>query len=192
MKETNHLILLACVVFALHILNILLNQVNMDIWTRTAWKQLIQKYECDLSKQWVQHTAKQVWLISVVIVFQKPFPAYLSSMSVTQLICPLSSFSSVRLTQACLSVRSQDSSRCTATVRLWASGTCTVHLVTDIIEICATHIQRHINTTIDKIKGVTLCWKVLRIQGHTCMFHFNIGGDTYVIGGSGGPSLRSF
>lgn len=48
---------------------------------------------------------------------------------------------SVCLTQACLSVWSQDSSRCTATVRLRTPVTCAVHLITDIIEIYATHTK---------------------------------------------------
>lgn len=54
-----------------------------------------------------------------------------------QLICPDSSSVPAGLTQACLSVWTQDSSSRTATVRRQTSGPCAVHLVADVIEVWA-------------------------------------------------------
>lgn len=120
-------------------------------------EQLIGKY----AKKMIEHILMEPdWFI--LLLFSMFFISYsLLAIRVASLItvCYTTSRLSLPLfaclTQARLSVWSQDSSRSTAAVGLRTPGTCAVHLITDVIEIWAT--QR--NNLLTRQQRMKLKWQ---------------------------------
>ena len=120
------------------------SQVNYHIWARIKHKQWIHRPEyfvktgtgfkfsvTDFSYHFSRNHFQPVCLLCSLV--------YLWGLC--NLSCPGSSSLPARLTHACLSVWTQDGSGRAATVRLRTSGARAVHLIADIVEVCATHTQ---------------------------------------------------